>query len=151
MTDLVIRRATAADVAPIVAMIADDQLGATRESLDDLTPYLAAFEQIDGDPNQLLMVAERNDEMIGTLQLTFIPGLSRRGSTRGLIEAVRVAAPARGSGLGTQLIQWAIDESRSRGCTLVQLTSDKTRTNAHRFYTNLGFTNSHEGFKLKLI
>ncbi|WP_371407152.1 GNAT family N-acetyltransferase [Kribbella sp. NBC_00662] len=151
MTDLVIRRATAADVAPIVAMIADDQLGATRESLDDLTPYLAAFEQIDGDPNQLLMVAERNDEVIGTLQLTFIPGLSRRGSTRGLIEAVRVAAPARGSGLGTRLIQWAIDESRSRGCTLVQLTSDKSRTNAHRFYTNLGFTNSHEGFKLKLI
>lgn len=151
MTDLVIRRATAADVAPIVAMIADDQLGATRESLDDLTPYLAAFEQIDGDPNQLLMVAERNDEVIGTLQLTIIPGLSRRGSTRGLIEAVRVAAPARGSGLGTQLIQWAIEESRTRGCTLVQLTSDKTRTNAHRFYTNLGFTNSHEGFKLKLI
>lgn len=151
MTDLVIRRATAADVAPIVAMIADDQLGATRESLDDLTPYLAAFEQIDGDPNQLLMVAERNDEVIGTLQLTIIPGLSRRGSTRGLIEAVRVAAPARGSGLGTQLIQWAIEESRTRGCTLVQLTSDKSRTNAHRFYTNLGFTNSHEGFKLKLI
>lgn len=150
MTGIVIRRATAADVAPIVAMIADDQLGATRESLDDLTPYLAAFEQIDGDPNQLLMVADRNDEVIGTLQLTIIPGLSRRGSTRGLIEAVRVAAPARGSGLGTELIQWAIEESRTRGCTLVQLTSDKTRTNAHRFYENLGFTNSHEGFKLKL-
>jgi GNAT superfamily N-acetyltransferase len=150
MTGTVIRRATAADVAPIVAMIADDQLGATRESLDDLTPYLAAFEQIDGDPNQLLMVADRNNEVIGTLQLTIIPGLSRRGSSRGLIEAVRVAAPARGSGLGTQLIRWAIEESRARGCTLVQLTSDKTRTNAHRFYTNLGFTNSHEGFKLKL-
>ncbi|RZU14306.1 putative N-acetyltransferase YhbS [Kribbella rubisoli] len=150
MPETVIRRATAADVGPIVAMIADDQLGATRESLDDLTPYLAAFEQIDGDPNQLLMVADRNDEVIGTLQLTIIPGLSRRGSTRGLIEAVRVAAPARGSGLGTELIRWAIEESRTRGCTLVQLTSDKTRTNAHRFYENLGFTNSHEGFKLKL-
>ncbi|TCC27788.1 GNAT family N-acetyltransferase [Kribbella speibonae] len=150
MNDVVIRRATAADVAAIVAMIADDQLGATRESLDDLTPYLAAFEQIDADPNQLLVVADRNDEVIGTLQLTIIPGLSRRGSTRGLIEAVRVAAPARGSGLGSTLIRWAVEESRTRGCTLVQLTSDKTRTNAHRFYTNLGFANTHEGFKLKL-
>lgn len=150
MNDVQIRRATAADVAAIVAMIADDQLGATRESLDDLTPYLAAFEQIDADPNQLLMVADRNDEVIGTLQLTIIPGLSRRGSTRGLIEAVRVAAPARGSGLGSTLIRWAVEESRTRGCSLVQLTSDKTRTDAHRFYTNLGFTNSHEGFKLKL-
>src|SRR3954453_23609740 len=150
MNDVVIRRATASDVAAIVAMIADDQLGATRESLDDLTPYLAAFEQIDADPNQVLVVADRNDEVIGTLQLTIIPGLSRRGSTRGLIEAVRVAAPARGSGLGTTLIQWAVEESRSRGCALVQLTSDKSRTDPHRFYTNLGFENSHEGFKLKL-
>jgi GNAT superfamily N-acetyltransferase len=150
MNDLVIRRATASDVATIVAMIADDQLGATRESTDDLTPYLAAFEQIDTDPNQLLIVAERNDEVIGTLQLTIIPGLSRRGSTRGLIEAVRVAASARGAGLGSRLIQWAVEESRTRGCALVQLTSDKTRTDAHRFYTNLGFENTHEGFKLKL-
>ena len=150
MNDLVIRRATAADVATIVAMIADDQLGATRDSVDDLTPYLAAFEQIDADPNQLLVVAERNDDVIGTLQLTIIPGLSRRGATRGLIEAVRVAAPARGSGLGTTLIQWAVEESRARGCALVQLTSDKSRTDAHRFYTNLGFENTHEGFKLKL-
>ncbi|MFG1627106.1 GNAT family N-acetyltransferase [Kribbella sp. NPDC049227] len=150
MNDVVIRRATSADVAGIVAMIADDQLGATRESLDDLTPYLDAFERIDTDPNQLLMVAERNDELVGTLQLTIIPGLSRRGSSRGLIEAVRVAAPARGSGLGTTLIQWAIEESRTRGCTLVQLTSDKSRTAAHRFYDRLGFLNTHEGFKLKL-
>lgn len=150
MNDVVIRRATASDVAAIVAMIADDQLGATRESLDDLTPYLAAFEQIDADPNQVLVVADRNDEVIGTLQLTIIPGLSRRGSTRGLIEAVRVAAPARGSGLGSTLVRWAVEESRTRGCTLVQLTSDKSRTEAHRFYTNLGFANTHEGFKLKL-
>ena len=150
MNDLVIRRATAADVAAIVGMIADDQLGATRESLADLTPYLQAFERIDADPNQLLVVAERNDEVIGTLQLTIVPGLSRKGSSRGLIEAVRVAAPARGAGLGTTLIEWAIEESRARGCSLVQLTSDKSRTAAHRFYDRLGFTNSHEGFKLKL-
>ncbi|MFF0345114.1 GNAT family N-acetyltransferase [Kribbella sp. NPDC004875] len=150
MNDVLIRRATAADVAVIVAMIADDQLGATRESIDDLAPYLAAFEQIDADPNQVLVVAERNHEVIGTLQLTIIPGLSRRGSTRGLIEAVRVAASARGAGLGSTLVQWAVDESRTRGCTLVQLTSDKSRTEAHRFYTRLGFANTHEGFKLKL-
>ncbi|MGW6278355.1 N-acetyltransferase family protein [Kribbella sp. NPDC055071] len=150
MNDVVIRRATAADVAGIVAMIADDQLGATRESVDDLTPYLSAFERIDADPHQVLIVAERNDELVGTLQLTIVPGLSRRGSTRGLIEAVRVAAPARGSGLGTTLIEWAIEESRNRGCTLVQLTSDKTRTAAHRFYERLGFANTHEGFKLTL-
>lgn len=150
MNDLLIRRAGRDDVAAIVKMIADDQLGATRESLDDLTPYLKAFEQIDADPNQLLVVAEGNQEVIGTLQLTIIPGLSRRGSTRGLIEAVRVAASARGLGLGSTLIQWAVEESRTRGCALVQLTSDKTRTDAHRFYTNLGFENTHEGFKLKL-
>ncbi|MEU4197018.1 GNAT family N-acetyltransferase [Kribbella sp. NPDC026611] len=150
MTAIAIRRATAADVPAIVAMIADDQLGSTRESLDDLTPYLRAFAQIDADSNQLLMVADRNDEVIGTLQLTIIPGLSRKGSSRGLIEAVRVAEQARGSGLGTTLIQWAIEESRARGCSLVQLTSDKTRTDAHRFYDRLGFVNSHEGFKLKL-
>ncbi|MEV0289516.1 GNAT family N-acetyltransferase [Kribbella sp. NPDC050820] len=148
--DVLIRRATTDDVAGIVAMIADDQLGATRESADDLTPYLRAFEAIDADPNQVLVVADRAGELVGTLQLTIIPGLSRRGSSRGLVEAVRVAASARGSGLGTTLMDWAVQESRNRGCTLVQLTSDKARTDAHRFYTRLGFTNSHEGFKLKL-
>jgi GNAT superfamily N-acetyltransferase len=151
MTDAVIRRATLADVAGIVAMIADDQLGSTRESLDDLTPYERAFAAIDADPNQVLVVAERNGELIGTLQLTIIPGLSRKGSSRGLVEAVRVARSARGSGLGTALMEWSIEESRARGCSLVQLTSDKTRADAHRFYIDrLGFTNSHEGFKLKL-
>jgi ribosomal protein S18 acetylase RimI-like enzyme len=150
MTDVVIRRATRADLPGIIAMIADDQLGATRESVDDLTPYETAFEAIDADPNQLLVVADRNGEPIGTLQLTIIPGLSRRGSSRGLVEAVRVAASARGIGLGTTLMEWAIEESRNRGCALVQLTSDKSRTDAHRFYDRLGFENSHEGFKLKL-
>ncbi|TWD81786.1 ribosomal protein S18 acetylase RimI-like enzyme [Kribbella amoyensis] len=150
MTDVVIRTATRADLPGIVAMIADDQLGAARESLDDLTPYERAFAEIDADPNNLLVVADRNGELVGTLQLTIIPGLSRQGSSRGLIEAVRVSAAARGTGLGTTLIRWAIEESRSRGCSLVQLTSDKTRTEAHRFYERLGFVSSHEGFKLKL-
>ncbi|GAA1558655.1 GNAT family N-acetyltransferase [Kribbella sancticallisti] len=150
MTDVVIRRATATDVPGIVSMLVDDEIGAQRESPDDLTPYRAAFAAIDTDPNHVLVVADRNGELVGTLQLTIVPGLSRRGATRGLVEGVRVAASARGTGLGTRLIEWSIEESRARGCALVQLTSDKTRTDAHRFYDRLGFTNTHEGFKLTL-
>ncbi len=150
MSDVEVRRATADDLPAILTMLADDQLGATRESLDDLTPYRRAFEEIDADSNQRLVVAERNGQVIGTLQLTLIPGLSRRGSKRGLVEAVRVHADARGLGLGGTLMRWAIDESRSNGCSLVQLTSDKSRTDAHRFYERLGFTATHEGYKLKL-
>ncbi|MGW1130540.1 N-acetyltransferase family protein [Streptomyces griseoluteus] len=150
MTDLAIRPANPDDIPAIVAMLADDPLGAQRESPDDLTPYLAAFERLDTDPNQRLVVAVRDGRVIGTLQLTIIPGLSRRGATRSLIEAVRVHAEERGSGLGSELIQWAVDTSRHLGCHLVQLTSDKTRTDAHRFYERLGFTASHEGFKLSL-
>ncbi|MGW4223937.1 N-acetyltransferase family protein [Streptomyces bauhiniae] len=150
MTDLAIRPATPDDIPAIVAMLADDPLGAQRESPDDLTPYLAAFERLDADPNQHLVVAVRDGRVIGTLQLTIIPGLSRKGATRSLIEAVRIHADERGSGLGSELIQWAVDTSRRLGCHLVQLTSDKTRTDAHRFYERLGFTASHEGFKLSL-
>ncbi|MFK4111952.1 GNAT family N-acetyltransferase [Streptomyces sp. NPDC002176] len=150
MTDLDIRPATPDDIPAIVAMLADDPLGAQRESPDDLTPYLSAFERLDTDPNQHLVVAVRDGRVIGTLQLTIIPGLSRKGATRSLIEAVRVHADERGSGLGSELIGWAVDTSRRLGCHLVQLTSDKTRTDAHRFYERLGFTASHEGFKLSL-
>ena len=150
MSDVVIRRATVTDIPGIVGMLVEDSIGATRESPDDLTPYQAAFEVIDADPNQALVVAESNGELVGTLQLTIIPGLSRKGSSRGLVEAVRVAGSARGTGLGTTLMEWSIEESRSRGCNLVQLTSDKTRVDAHRFYERLGFAPTHEGFKLKL-
>jgi GNAT superfamily N-acetyltransferase len=150
MGDLEIRAAVADDVPAIVAMLADDPLGAQRESPDDLTPYLTALERLSADPNQRLVVAVREGRVVGTLQLTIVPGLSRRGATRSLIEGVRVHADERGSGLGTQLIEWAIDESRDQGCQLVQLTSDKTRTDAHRFYERLGFTASHTGFKLPL-
>ncbi|MFF3166207.1 GNAT family N-acetyltransferase [Streptomyces sp. NPDC003273] len=150
MGDLEIRRATARDLPAIVAMLADDPLGAQRESPDDLSPYQTALERLDADPNQRLVVAVREDRVVGTLQLTIIPGLSRRGATRSVIEAVRIHADERGSGLGTQLIQWAIDESRRQGCQLVQLTSDSSRTDAHRFYERLGFTASHVGFKLPL-
>lgn len=143
------RRATAQDLPTIVAMLADDPLGAQRESPDDLTPYLAALERLSADPNQHLMVAVRDGRVIGTLQLTIIPGLSRKGATRSIIEGVRIHADERGSGLGTQLIEWAIEESRRLDCQLVQLTSDSSRTDARRFYERLGFTASHVGFKLQ--
>ncbi|MFD5039601.1 GNAT family N-acetyltransferase [Streptomyces sp. NPDC058378] len=150
MSDLDIRPAVSADIPAIVAMLADDPLGAQRESPDDLDPYLAAFRRLVDDQNQHLTVAVRQGKVVGTLQLTIVPGLSRRGATRSIVEGVRVHADERGSGLGTQLIQWAVDESRRQGCQLVQLTSDATRTDAHRFYERLGFTASHVGFKLAL-
>ncbi|WOI63500.1 GNAT family N-acetyltransferase [Streptomyces fradiae] len=150
MNDLVIRRATVGDVPAIVALLADDPLGAQRESPDDLAPYLSAFERVVADPHQHLVIAVREGEVVGTLHLTVIPGLSRRGATRSLIEAVRVHADARGTGLGTVLVEWAVEESRRQNCALVQLTSDVSRTDAHRFYERLGFTASHLGFKLAL-
>jgi GNAT superfamily N-acetyltransferase len=150
MSDLGIRPAAIADVPAIVAMLADDPLGSQRESPDDLTPYHSAFQRLADDPNQHLVVAVRDERVVGTLQLTIVPGLSRRGATRSVIEGVRVHADERGGGLGTQLIQWAVDESRRQDCQLVQLTSDATRTEAHRFYERLGFTASHVGFKLPL-
>ncbi|MFI9808308.1 GNAT family N-acetyltransferase [Streptomyces sp. NPDC052301] len=150
MGDLEIRDAVAEDLPAIVAMLADDPLGARRESPDDLTPYRAALERLVADPNQHLVVAVREGRVIGTLQLTIIPGLSHRGTTRALIEGVRIHADERGSGLGSRLIEWAVDTSRKLDCQMVQLTSDKSRTDAHRFYERLGFSASHVGFKLKL-
>ncbi|MEV7071724.1 GNAT family N-acetyltransferase [Streptomyces sp. NPDC091972] len=150
MADLEIRPATADDVPAIVGMLADDPLGAQRESPDDLGPYLTALERLSSDPNQHLVVAVREERVVGTLQLTVVPGLSRRGATRSIIEGVRIHAEERGSGLGSRLIEWAIEESRRQDCRLVQLTSDNTRTDAHRFYERLGFAASHVGFKLAL-
>lgn len=150
MGDLEIRTAVADDVPAIVGMLADDPLGARRESPDDLTPYLAALQRLSADPHQHLVVAVRGGRVVGTLQLTIVPGLSRRGATRSIIEGVRVHADERGSGLGTRLLEWAVEESRRQGCRLVQLTSDSSRTDAHRFYERLGFTASHVGFKLSL-
>jgi GNAT superfamily N-acetyltransferase len=150
MGDLEIRHATVDDLPAIVAMLADDPLGAQRESPDDMAPYRAALERLDADPNQRLIVAVREARVIGTLQLTIVPGLSHMGATRALIEAVRIHADERGSGLGSLLIEWAIDTSRHLDCRMVQLTSDKTRTDAHRFYERLGFSATHEGFKLRL-
>jgi len=152
MPSFIIRRAVAADLVPIVQLLADDSLGAQREDVR-LPPgagYTAAFEAIDADPNQFLGVAVDGAEIIGTLQITFIAGLSRKGALRGQIEAVRVAASRRGKGVGEELINWAIAECRARGCQIVQLTSDKGRSDAHRFYERLGFSASHVGFKLSL-
>jgi GNAT superfamily N-acetyltransferase len=148
--ELTFRRATADDVATIVAMLADDALGAKRESLDDPAPYQDAFRAIDGDARQYLAVAERDGENVGTLQLTFIPGLSLKGAIRAQIEGVRVASAARGTGLGSQLIEWAVEEARARGCRMVQLTTNNARTDAHRFYEKLGFEPTHIGFKRML-
>ncbi|MFI8850657.1 GNAT family N-acetyltransferase [Streptomyces sp. 891-h] len=148
--EFTVRRATAEDIPEIVAMLADDPLGATRETPSDLAPYRAAFDRIDADPNQHLVIAEQDGTTVGTLHLTVIPGLSRRGSARSLIEAVRIHADHRGSGMGTRLIEWAVAESRRLGCVLVQLTSDATRVDAHRFYERLGFQASHLGFKMPL-
>jgi GNAT superfamily N-acetyltransferase len=147
--DVTIRRARASDVEEIVAMLADDPLGATRERPGD-PRYAEAFAELDADPRQLLAVAEAGGAVVGTLQLTFIPGLSRVGATRAQIEAVRVRADQRGAGLGQRLIEWAVGEARRRGCVLVQLTSDASRADAHRFYERLGFRASHVGMKLVL-
>jgi Predicted acetyltransferase len=149
------REARREDVPVIVAMLADDPVARSRESGDTSDEayweaYYAAFDAIQEDPRNELIVAEASGEVVGTMQLTFIPGLSRRGGERLQIEAVRVAASMRGQGLGRKMIGWAIDRARARGCRLVQLTSDKSRTEAHRFYGSLGFTASHEGFKLLL-
>jgi GNAT superfamily N-acetyltransferase len=142
-----IRRAVAADVPAIVSMLADDPLGASRERPGDPS-YAAAFAEIDADPRQVLAVAVAGDEVVGTLQLTFIPGLSRLGSTRALIEAVRVRTDQRGGGLGGDLIRWAVETARTRGAALVQLTTDASRKDAHRFYERLGFEATHVGMKL---
>ncbi|NKI42287.1 GNAT family N-acetyltransferase [Streptomyces physcomitrii] len=148
--DIEIRPATENDLQAIVNMLADDALGAQRESPDDLTPYRTAFARCAADPHQHLVVAVQGEQVVGTLQLTIIPGLSRKGAARSLIEGVRIHADVRGSGLGGRLIAWAVDTSRDEGCQLVQLTSDATRTEAHRFYERLGFTASHVGFKKQL-
>jgi len=148
-----LRRAALEDLATIVRLLADDPLGQAREEPAagaDLQPYRRAFELLDADPAQLLVVATGGDEVVGTMQLSFIPGLARRGALRAQIEAVRVHESYSSQGLGTAMFEWAIAEARRRGCTLVQLTTDKTRTDAHRFYNRLGFVASHEGLKMQL-
>jgi GNAT superfamily N-acetyltransferase len=149
---LIFRRATKADLPAIIALLADDKLGQGREdAADPPNPaYVSAFAAIEADANQFLAVVEEAGTVIGCLQLSFIPGLSRLGLWRGQIEAVRIAAGRRGDGLGRQMFKWAIAECRARGCGLVQLTTDKQRPEARLFYESLGFVASHEGMKLAL-
>lgn len=147
------RRARESDLPAIIAMLADDALGRSREVVSDPVDerYRAAFAAIVADENQLLAVAvNADDQPVGCLQLTFIPGLSRSGMWRGQIESVRITETERGIGLGTRFIKWAIGVCRDRGCKLVQLTSDKSRADSIRFYERLGFMASHEGMKLTL-
>lgn len=146
------RRATVDDVPAIVQMLADDALGATRERAESPLPqsYYDAFEAINRDPNIELIVADAGGAVIGTVQLTYLPGLSRQGMWRALIEAVRVTSSERGQGIGAAMIQETIARARARGCGLVQLTSDRSREDAQRFYERLGFKRTHVGMKLSL-
>ena len=151
-TVLTMRHATLADLPAVVALLADDINGAEREDASEpLDPgYVAAFAAIDENPDQELIVAERDGVIVGTMQLSFLPGLSFRGAWRAQIEAVRIASDLRGSGLGTVMIDWAVARCRTRDCQMVQLTSKSTRHDAHRFYERLGFVKSHVGMKLHL-
>jgi ribosomal protein S18 acetylase RimI-like enzyme len=150
--NLLFRDACVEDLPAIVAMLADDDLGKSREQMGgELAPaYCNAFEEMRQGPYNRLIVAEQGGKITGCLQLTVIPGLSRQGAKRALVEGVRVSVSARGQGIGEKLMQYAIAEARAAGCKLVQLTSDKRRTRAHEFYSRLGFAQSHLGFKLEL-
>lgn len=152
-TAVLLREAMADDVPAVVALLAEDALGASRDGITgpgDLQTYLHAFEALDADPAHLLLVAVDDELVVATMQLSFIPGLARRGALRAQIEAVRVRRGFRGRGLGAAMFAWAIDESRRRGCALVQLTTDTSRSDAHRLYERLGFVASHAGLKLHL-
>ena len=149
---LTYRDATADDLGFIVRLIVDDNVVATNDKPDEPhhPRYLAALAAIDADPNQCVVIAEHDGQSVGTLQLTFIPGINRLGEFRCLIEAVHIAPTHRNLGLGSEMIRWAIEQARARHCGVVQLTSNKKRLDAHRFYERLGFSKSHEGFKLAL-
>lgn len=145
------RKATEKDVSKIVEMIADDELGKKRENFQQPLPYeyLQAFKKINGDENQELIVVENeNAEIIGTLQLSFIQYLTYQGGIRAQIEAVRIRKDKRGSGIGKTMFEWAINRAKERKAHLLQLTTDKERPAAIKFYENLGFKKSHEGMKL---
>jgi predicted N-acetyltransferase YhbS len=147
---MIIRTAGRDDLPAIIGLLADDVLGKARDYpvVDD--SYERAFAAIDADPRNLLIVADDEGEVVGCMQLTYIPGLGRHGAERALIESVRVKSDQRGQGVGSELTTWAIEQAKARGCGLVQLTSDKSRADAHRFYRRLGFVASHEGMKLML-
>lgn len=149
---LACRTATEHDLAFIIGLIVQDSVVSTNDDPADAQApeYRAALAAITADPNQDMFIAEYEGVPVGCFQLSYLPGLMRRGGWRGQIEVVHISADRRSLGLGSQMIRWAIDHCRERGCAMVQLTSSKKRTDAHRFYERLGFTRSHEGFKLYL-
>ena len=146
-----IRPARRDDVAAIVAMLADDHLGRTRERVEDPLPasYYEAFERIERDSNLQLVVAESEGRVVGCLQLAVLPGISSQGGSRGLLEDVRVASDCRSRGIGEQLVQWAVAEAKARGCKLVELLTHASRVDAQRFYKRLGFAASHVGMTVR--
>nr|WP_201715673.1 GNAT family N-acetyltransferase [Rossellomorea arthrocnemi] len=150
--ELHFRQAVERDVDRIVEMLADDVLGSKRERYEHPLPesYIQAFKAIDSDPNNELVVACDGEKIVGVQQITFTPYLTHQGGWRATIEGVRTSASVRGEGVGTKLIQWAIGRAEERGCHLIQLTTDKQRPDALRFYERLGFQATHEGLKLKL-
>jgi ribosomal protein S18 acetylase RimI-like enzyme len=151
-SSIAIRRARRDDVAIIVGMLADDPLGAARERIEDplRESYFTAFEKVDRDPNFQLVVAEDGEGVVvGCLQLCVMPGVSSQGASRGLIEDVRVAKHCRSRGIGEQMVQWAVNEARARGCILVELLTHNSRVDAQRFYERLGFTRSHTGMTVR--
>jgi ribosomal protein S18 acetylase RimI-like enzyme len=152
MTGVTVRAAVRDDVAAIVELLADDKLGAQREIVSDpIEPsYIRAFDEIASQPHNHLLVAVKDGEVVGCLQLTMVIGLSRRGMRRAVIEGVRVSAKHRGARIGEQLVLDAIARARAAGCGLMQLTSDASRVDARRFYERLGFEATHVGMKRSL-
>ena len=147
---MLFREAVRADLPAVIALLADDELGRTRDHAVVDETYERAFDDITTDPRNELIVLDDDGEIVGCMQLTYIPGLSRHGAQRSQIEGVRVRSDRRGERLGEKMITWAIEQARERGCALVQLTTDRSRVDAHRFYARLGFVASHEGMKLAL-
>ncbi|MFD9597987.1 GNAT family N-acetyltransferase [Kitasatospora sp. NPDC059973] len=148
---MILRTATRQDLPAVIALLTDEDEVTDPATVQVDEAYARAFAAVDTDArNELLVLDEGDGTVLGCLQLTYIPGLGRRGEERALIEAVRVRADRRGGGLGRDLLTRAVERARGRGCTLVQLTSHKRRTEAHRFYASLGFARSHDGFKLPL-
>ncbi|MFF3351902.1 GNAT family N-acetyltransferase [Streptomyces sp. NPDC002917] len=147
---MILRTATRADLPAVLALLADENRVVDPASVVVDEAYEKAFADIASDPRNEMLVLVDGDTVLGCLQATYIPGLGKRGEERALIEAVRIRADRRGDGLGRELMKQAVDRARLRGCALVQLTSNKRRADAHRFYESLGFDRSHEGFKLAL-
>jgi ribosomal protein S18 acetylase RimI-like enzyme len=150
--ELIFRLAKEEDLIEIVRMLSDDSLGATREKFENNLSdnYIKAFKSIQGDSNQELTVVELNGEKVATFQLTFIQYLTHQGGLRAQVEAVRTNSNYRGQGIGTKVFNYIIERAKEKGCHLLQLTSDKKRTEAIKFYEAMGFNATHEGMKLKL-